>query len=767
MRPPAQAPSVSNSSVLSRSVSLGSRPRRKDSLASVPDVDEEGEVEEGLLGFKPASKVVRQMEDDDDVDAMDVDTDNSTVAAGTSTGASARHISSPTVPSSIAPSSTPPLSKALVEALDNAKRADKEKEKDKPKSSVVLSTSKASWSHIQASSSAASVGPATQSVGNDGANKEVPGPSPDDDDEEEEPPRKRQKSAPSLDKCPAVNDDEEDDDEDEPAIPSVSRVKTKVASTSLTAAAVHSRAPKSAGTSTGGLRQTRLTDSLKGGASRRDLRSKLAGFARTGSQVQQPSSDAEEEAGNEDNHDEVATRQMRHEEPVDCDDEGPERRPGGQGKSQIIVDENLPLFLLEDENEDHDPKSNDMDLDLEATSSSVASANTSSVIGPPSTIATSALPSSSDIVNLVDDDDDDQGHTSSLLSTSERERQLSESRASQPVDRPEVIRTASSQTSYGDVHLRFNLTGIARRWSALRERLRIARERSAQIQDVMADQRQTLDSDGGVGEDATFSDSAQEAEAKLARVIDKKDFGKMDVIGQFNLGFIIVRKKVHGDAAIESDNGTHSEEDASQDVLDDLFIVDQHAADEKYNFETLQQTTNIQSQKLFRPQALELTASDELVAIENLDVLKKNGFELEVPEDPDVEMLDDETSGTQVHRRLKLVAQPVSKSTMFDMKDLEELIHLLQDRPTGQMVRCSKARAMFASRACRKSVMVGMPLTKGQMTTVVQHMGTMDQPWNCPHGRPTMRHLFDMSNINSDTKPSPRVRKKVNWSTFA
>jgi len=121
------------------------------------------------------------------------------------------------------------------------------------------------------------------------------------------------------------------------------------------------------------------------------------------------------------------------------------------------------------------------------------------------------------------------------------------------------------------------------------------------------------------------------------------------------------------------------------------------------------------------------------------------------------------------------------------VSDLEELIHLLQDRPTGQMVRCSKARAMFASRACRKSVMVGMPLTKGQMTTVracvslprfinrpfliavqvVQHMGTMDQPWNCPHGRPTMRHLFDMSNINSDTKPSPRVRKKVNWSTFA
>jgi DNA mismatch repair protein PMS2 len=30
-----------------------------------------------------------------------------------------------------------------------------------------------------------------------------------------------------------------------------------------------------------------------------------------------------------------------------------------------------------------------------------------------------------------------------------------------------------------------------------------------------------------------------------------------------------------------------------------LFIVDQHAADEKYNFETLQATTRLESQRLF------------------------------------------------------------------------------------------------------------------------------------------------------------------------
>lgn len=34
------------------------------------------------------------------------------------------------------------------------------------------------------------------------------------------------------------------------------------------------------------------------------------------------------------------------------------------------------------------------------------------------------------------------------------------------------------------------------------------------------------------------------------------------------------------------------------------------------------------------------------------------------------------------------------------------------------MVRCSKARAMFAMRACRRSVMIGMPLDKPRMTSV-------------------------------------------------
>jgi DNA mismatch repair protein PMS2 len=54
-------------------------------------------------------------------------------------------------------------------------------------------------------------------------------------------------------------------------------------------------------------------------------------------------------------------------------------------------------------------------------------------------------------------------------------------------------------------------------------------------------------------------------------------------------------------------------------------------------------------------------------------------------------------------------------------------------------------RAMFAMRACRSSIMVGDALDTQQMTRLLKGLAAVEQPWNCPHGRPTMRHLADVT----------------------
>ncbi|KAH3668031.1 hypothetical protein OGAPHI_001785 [Ogataea philodendri] len=205
-----------------------------------------------------------------------------------------------------------------------------------------------------------------------------------------------------------------------------------------------------------------------------------------------------------------------------------------------------------------------------------------------------------------------------------------------------------------------------------------------------------------------------DAERKLTLSVSKKDFLAMKVIGQFNLGFILVTKT--------DKSGTH------------LFIIDQHASDEKYNFERFQTETVFNNQPLVVHQPLELNVLDELAVMNHLQVFEKNGFGLVVDEDLDP------------GHRIKLVSLPYSKDTTFDLSDLDELIHLVKEHQGKGVLRPSKVRAMFAMRACRSSIMIGKPLNHKTMAKVVTNLSTLDKPWNCPHGRPTMRHLIELKN---------------------
>lgn len=184
----------------------------------------------------------------------------------------------------------------------------------------------------------------------------------------------------------------------------------------------------------------------------------------------------------------------------------------------------------------------------------------------------------------------------------------------------------------------------------------------------------------------------KKAEAELETEIKKDMFSQMKVLGQFNLGFIIAK------------------------LNSDLFIVDQHASDEKFNFETLEKTTKLQSQPLVIPERLELTAIQEITLIENLKIFEMNGFKF---------LIDNNAVAGQ---KIKIHSKPYSKNWEFGKEDIEEMIFMLDDAPNS-LCRPSRIRTMFASRACRKSVMIGDPLTKKQMKNLLNHMGELDHPW--------------------------------------
>ena len=89
---------------------------------------------------------------------------------------------------------------------------------------------------------------------------------------------------------------------------------------------------------------------------------------------------------------------------------------------------------------------------------------------------------------------------------------------------------------------------------------------------------------GGESEDQTTA-----AVAKLERIFEKSSFCDLEILGQFNLGFILAR------------------------LGNDLFIIDQHASDEKFNFERLTKTTQLNRQPLLAPQRVDLTPAESII----------------------------------------------------------------------------------------------------------------------------------------------------------
>jgi len=133
----------------------------------------------------------------------------------------------------------------------------------------------------------------------------------------------------------------------------------------------------------------------------------------------------------------------------------------------------------------------------------------------------------------------------------------------------------------------------------------------------------------------------QEAEEALSQNFNKSNFNRMEIIGQYNLGFILAKLDNH------------------------LFIIDQHAADEKHTFEDLQKTTLINTQKLIQPILLDqICVDEELIIMNHLEIFVQNGFQIDCD------------SNAPPTKRLKILSRPFSKDTEFGIQGLFFLFFL-------------------------------------------------------------------------------------------
>mmetsp|Transcript_3540 Transcript_3540/g.7533 ORF Transcript_3540/g.7533 Transcript_3540/m.7533 type:complete len:568 (-) Transcript_3540:4198-5901(-) len=208
--------------------------------------------------------------------------------------------------------------------------------------------------------------------------------------------------------------------------------------------------------------------------------------------------------------------------------------------------------------------------------------------------------------------------------------------------------------------------------------------------------------------------------ASFESFFNKEKFSSMRVLGQFNLGFIVV-------------NLMDSNE---------IFLVDQHAADEISQFEMLCETTKLHMQPLVSPIALKLQTHEEHLVSQHLRLFERFGYKLEARED--------RPSG----ERIVVTALAYSRNKLFDVEGVYEAVSQLVENSyvesedaLASLCKPSQFRNVMASRACRSAVMIGTELKSNHMTKIVHHLKDLKRPWNCPHGRPTMLHLSSLSKL--------------------
>ena len=88
-----------------------------------------------------------------------------------------------------------------------------------------------------------------------------------------------------------------------------------------------------------------------------------------------------------------------------------------------------------------------------------------------------------------------------------------------------------------------------------------------------------------------------------------------------------------------------------------------------------------------------------------------------------------------------LCGVPQIRSIVLGVVDFEDCLAKLMQYQSTTVPVCSRLERFFASKACRSAVMIGDTLNMSKMKSIVEQMSNLVQPWNCPHGRPTIRLL--------------------------
>ena len=154
-----------------------------------------------------------------------------------------------------------------------------------------------------------------------------------------------------------------------------------------------------------------------------------------------------------------------------------------------------------------------------------------------------------------------------------------------------------------------------------------------------------------------------------------------------------------------------------------MYIIDQHAAHERINYEKIKQNfysiSKKDTQLMLLPDIITLTHKELSVVNENEEIFKQAGFEFE----------------EFGENTIKLTGVP---SMCMELETKELFLEILDAMDTVAITaKQEKEEKFIATIACKASVKANMALTEAEVIALMEQLLKLPNPFTCPHGRPT------------------------------
>ena len=182
-----------------------------------------------------------------------------------------------------------------------------------------------------------------------------------------------------------------------------------------------------------------------------------------------------------------------------------------------------------------------------------------------------------------------------------------------------------------------------------------------------------------------------ESAISQTKIIDSAPLQEEDIIiGQYKKTYILIERE------------------------EGLEIVDQHIAEERYIYEQLKKSKNIDCQLLFISDVIEVSPSDRELLKNNKDKLNKFGYDIDYISENEI-----------IFRKVPQILSKIPP---------KEILSDILEHISGNIDNIEEQ--ILITTSCKAAVKANTHLNQFQMQEIIRNWRSCEKPFTCPHGRP-------------------------------